>query len=369
MNWIYKRLHIALYISKNMATSVPKYALYRHTQLLMGVICVFALSACSDAVNSQLEDYAKRLERLAGEQRLAAEHIVTPIQPSVAELRHNLPRMSISLLDSFRLSECQLGQVVAKRNSSLGKVMTPANQLYYEIEVTRALKECLTAPIELSEPLRHELEHALALKESSLILAVHNFLTTDEVWRRNFRLARNSLPMTTADDFTSTFTALNYFAYTLTLLVADPHQAQLDLSLWHEQLEALNHSRFLSAYWRTFTSVPAELERLTELLERATEHIGCSDIARPQQAEYLHNVMLHIYIAKLQPAFARWVHYQQQLTPVLEQLVGLTEGELWLNYAQQLGYGKTDTLQHSSRSHAEQWQALLAKCRLTATGR
>lgn len=368
ITWIYKGSRIALYILKNRAASVPKYTFCRYTQLLLGFISLFALSACSDAVNPQLEDYAKRLERLAGEQRLAAEQLVTPIQPSVAELRRNLPRMSLSLLDSFRLNECRLGQVVAERNSSLGKVMTPANQLYYEIKVTRALKECLTAPVELSPALRLELTQALAIKESSLALAVHNFLTTDQVWRANFRFARHSLPMSSADDFTSTFTALSYFAHTLTLVLADPHQVQLDLTLWHEQLEALNHSRFLSAYWRTFASVPAELERLTELLERTTKHIGCSDIARPQQAQYLHNVMLNIYIAKLQPAFARWAHYQQQLAPVLKQLVALTEGELWLNYVQQLGYGHTNTLQQSSRNHAEQWQLLLAKCRLTTTG-
>lgn len=367
-NRIYKAINSALYISKSTAQIVPKYSCYRHIQLLAVAAALVFVSACSDSSNAQLDRYGQRLENLSGLQRTLAVVKARPQQPKVAELRLTLPQVSISLLDSFRLSECRLGQLVAERNSSLGKVMTPANQLYYEIDVTRAIKECLTTAVELGDNLRTDLEQALASKEAALPLAVHNFLTTDTTWRRSFRAGQQSLPMSTADDFTHTFAALSYFAHTLTLVVTNPHQPELNLNLWHNHLEALNHSRFLSAYWHTVATVPSELDSLTELLKRTTAHIGCSPIARPQQAEYLHNVMLNIYIAQLQPVFARWVHYEQQLTPVLSQLLNLTRGNAWQDYVQQLGYAPASALQHSSRQHAEQWQVLLQKCRLSPAG-
>jgi len=365
---IYKASNTALYISKDTAQIVPKYSCYRHIRLLALAAFVLCISACSDSSNAQLNSYGQRLENLSGQQRIITVTKTSPHQPRVAELRLSLPQVSISLLDSFRLSECRLGQLIAERNSSLGKVMTPANQLYYEIQVTRAIQECLSTAEQISVNLRTELEQALATKEAALPLAVHNFLTTDDIWRSNFRVAHSSLPMSTADDFTHTMAALNYFAHTLTIVVTNPYQPELNLNLWQEHLEALNRSRFLSAYWHTLATVPKELDSLTELLQRTTEHISCSHIARPQQAEYLHNVMLNIYIAQLQPVFARWVHYEQQLTPVLSQLLNLTRGNAWQDYMQQLGYAPTSALQHSSRLHAEQWQALLQKCRLSPAG-
>src|SRR5690554_1058122 len=229
---IYKASNTALYISKDTAQIVPKYSCYRHIRLLALAAFVLCISACSDSSNAQLNSYGQRLENLSGQQRIITVTKTSPHQPRVAELRLSLPQVSISLLDSFRLSECRLGQLIAERNSSLGKVMTPANQLYYEIQVTRAIKECLTTANDLTEPLRSELELALVNKESGLTLAVHNFLTTDDVWRSNFRLGHSGLPMSEADDFTNTFTALNYFAHTLGLIVADPHQGEINLSRW-----------------------------------------------------------------------------------------------------------------------------------------
>ncbi len=344
------------------AQSVPKYVLLGY------LLLVLTLSACSDTVMSRMDNYANRLERLAGEQQPPVALITAPEQPRVSEVRLQLPELSISLTDSFRLNQCRLGHLIAERNSSLGKVMTPAAQLYYEIDVTHALKECLAAPLDLSPRLRESLEQALTQKEGALKLAVHNFLTTDDVWRSSFRLSRNTLPLTEADDFTHTFTALRYFAHTLSLIVADPHHPEINLTQWHEQLETLGQAQFLSSYWRTLATVPAELDALTELLNKATNNIGCTNIARPQKAEYLHNVMLHIFIAKLQPAFARWVHYGQQLDPVIQQLTELTQGSTWPSYVQQLNQGKVQSLQRSTREHAEQWQVLLKKCRLSPTG-
>lgn len=342
---------------------VPKYALRGY--LLMVLL---GLNACSDSVTSQMDDYAKRLERLSGEQRPAVTLLTSPEQPRVNQLRIHLPELSISFADSFRLNHCRLSQLIAERNSSLGKVMSPANQLYYEIDVTHALKECLAAPVKLSNTLRTDLEQALIQKEASLPFAVHNFLTTDEIWRSNFRFGRNNLPLSEADGYTHSLAALSYFAHTLKLLMADPHHQDLDLSQWHKHVETLGQARFLSEYWRTLANVPITLASLTQLLAVTTKNIPCSNLARPQEADYLYNVMLNVYIAKLQPAFARWVHYGQQLEPVIDELVSFTQGEAWTNYVQQLNDGKTDALERHTREHAEQWQALLKKCRLSPTG-
>src|SRR5690554_3068032 len=326
---IYKASNTALYISKDTAQIVPKYSCYRHIRLLALAAFVLCISACSDSSNAQLNSYGQRLENLSGQQRIITVTKTSPHQPRVAELRLSLPQVSISLLDSFRLSECRLGQLIAERNSSLGKVMTPANQLYYEVQVTRALRECLAKESALSPDLRETLSESLHLKEENIKQAVHNFLTTDDVWRRQFRMGSISLPFDDQDAFTNTYIALNYFAHTLGLLAESPHHDALDLSAWHSHVETLHRSRFLPAYWRTLAFMPSQLDRITDQLTQATGQLGCSPVARPQRAQYMHNVMMKVYIEQLQPALARWYHYGQQLDPVLLQLMSHTQGVLW----------------------------------------
>ncbi|RUO44001.1 hypothetical protein CWE15_02125 [Aliidiomarina taiwanensis] len=356
------------YISKIMQASVPNSGLCCYIARCSFFLLALLTVACSDSQEALMEDYSKRIERLSQVPAVHSVQVLHPVPPQVSELRKTLPDVRISLLDSFRLSNCRLGQVVAERNSSLGKVMTPANQLLYEVEVTRALRDCLSQPANLSQQLKEDLASALASKERSLHLAIHNFLTTDDIWRQQFRVGSKGLPLHNQDDFTNTYIAISYFAHTLTLLAESPYHVDLDLSSWHTHVETLHRSQFLPAYWRTLAYMPAQLDAISVQLQQARSHIGCSPVARPQSAEYMHNVMMSLYIGQLQPALARWHHYGQQLEPELNQLLALVQKNAWRSHAQALGLGAVQKLQESTRQHTKQWQDLLQACRLTPHG-
>lgn len=356
------------YISKIMGVSVPNYGLCCYMSRLSFFLLALFITACSKPQQAFMSDYSKRIERLSQVPSPALIQVPSPVQPQISALRQLLPDVRISLMDSFRLNSCRLSQVVAERNSSLGKVMTPANQLLYEVEVTRALRDCLSQPEALSQPLKQDLESALLSKKRSLGLAIHNFLTTDDIWRQQFRMGSVGLPFDDHDEFTNTYIALRYFAHTLSLLAESPFHQDINLSDWHTHIETLHRSQFLPAYWRTLAFMPQQLDLISHQLGHARTQLGCSPVARTQEALYMHNVMMARYIGQLQPALARWYHYGQQIEPVLIQLMTLTQGTQWQTHAQALGLGTAHRLQTSSRYHTEQWQALLQTCRLTPHG-
>src|SRR5690606_5875499 len=102
-----------------------------------------ASSGCT-SVNDQLDDYQARLSRVLEEQ--TAPHSVTrvPRRP-VQHNRLSLPQADINLLELLRLDDCRIGLTVAQKNSSLGRVALPSQQLLMELELLTHGPACVTA--------------------------------------------------------------------------------------------------------------------------------------------------------------------------------------------------------------------------------
>ena len=129
------------YLSKIMRVSVPNSGLRGYIGYLSFGLFVLLSAACSDSQEAVMSDYSQRIERLSNAASPSLVQVSSPPQPQVSALRQPFADIRLSLIDSLRLTDCRLSQIVAERNSSLGKVMTPANQLYYEVQVTRALRD------------------------------------------------------------------------------------------------------------------------------------------------------------------------------------------------------------------------------------
>ena len=99
------------------------------------------LSACSKT--SYFDTYVGRLEHLLGENVKGAEKLVSSSLPRQVVVSQESSVASIDLLDFLALSSCKLQQIVAQRNSVLGKVAPGSQKLINELLFLNLAPECL----------------------------------------------------------------------------------------------------------------------------------------------------------------------------------------------------------------------------------
>ncbi|WP_194755523.1 DUF3080 family protein [Aliidiomarina indica] len=339
--------------------------------LLLFVLFLSAwLSGCSRAIDHDFKDYQQRLGRLLDEPVTTVELPANPRMPRVHEVQQPIPEISISLLDSMRLDRCRVGQLIAARNSSLGRVQSTQARVLYEIQMITALQECLQTSAADDARLAELLTTALEHKVDTLPLWINRFLTNEDVIRERFRVSRSPLTLEASEEGSASIAALTYFADVFTALHDDPLHYTVDESAWNDHIRTLGQRHFLSDFWRTQQVTLGYLKSLNLMLSDAGDKIGCRNRSVPQQAEFLQNVMINIWVSSLQPKLARLQGYETQVYGQLVRLQEFVLDEAWNNYLDQLmneeshGVG----IRQHSRRHAELYQAFLQQCGLSIEG-
>lgn len=118
-----------------------------------GLVTLFGCFG-GDTVKQSIEDYAERLSRVLDTPLPDTfnNKITTPL-PKLADsatLKHTIEGVSINLREFYALQDCELGTVVAERNTSLGKSQLPSQRLAYESKLLSVLKSCEAALVENS---------------------------------------------------------------------------------------------------------------------------------------------------------------------------------------------------------------------------
>lgn len=330
------------------------------------------LSGCfANDVDKVFADYQKRMQRLLEEPAIEPEMPVIPRQPGVSDVRQNIPEGNISLLESMRLNQCRAGQLIAQRNSSLGRVQSVQARVLYEIEMIPALAECLQNPNIAESSLGEALTINLQEKITNLPLWIDRFWTSDPAIRDTFRPGRSVRDIDTNSNMQESLAALNYFASLFTDIVEDPHNIILERDEWQRHMEALGTGRSIPELLRTQQHVVGWLDAVTNQLASGARALGCTESNQnrstpPQNAEYMQNVLNAVWIQKLQPALARWDNEYRQIDVTLQRITPQIQSTEWREYLNKiLGDNSHAVLSRQlAREHAEEWQAFLAACEL-----
>lgn len=288
-----------------------------------------------------------------------------PIMPRSGELRIEIDRLSINLLDSFRLDRCRLGQVVAERNSALGKIQSTSARLRYEIDSISAIEECLASGEVTDARLENMLQDALTHKRESLPLYIDQVLTRSDEFRHSLRASSNTHSVTETAGFEETLAALVYLD-TLFETALNGDTASIELNSYNRHLQTLAQSDFLPRHWRTMQRNAAWLDSLNDMLIDGGDKIGCRPPSIPQRAEYLYNVMISLFAGEIQPMLARWTTYHNEIAPILASLQQKSLQPEWRAYIDELiaeGSHADQVAQYTLR-HAHLWQDILAQCQM-----
>lgn len=345
-------------------------------KLVFGGLLVWMLVACSPAPDTaiDMQTYVQRVANVLDQPAPPLVFTALPALPHHRERNQPLPELREGLLDVLDLKRCNLLPLIAERNSSLGKVYAPSQQMRYEIRFVARLEQCLPqlqTATDITPERKAELLTLYQTKQASVPKVLWNALFTGQEFEESLALNQPPLPWPAADH-TAAFQALDYLAYITTTALNDPkaldetHFAPLEAhygALYSDPL-GIPSLRALHQLSLTLNAVSQMIE------QRLAKRPFCFPGMRNPDADILKQVFMRFYAGELQPYLAyvhrtawRWLTIQTQLLkqlPTPTAFIPYTEQMLRVDSAQSLW----QHYEAARNRHTQAWQTLLRQCNL-----
>ena len=360
---------------------------------------LFSLTGCfgGSTVKQSIDDYAARLSRVLDVPLPDSfnNKITTPL-PKLADsatLKHTIEGVSINLREFYALQDCELGTVVAERNTSLGKSQLPSQRLVYESKLLNVLKSCEAALTKENES--NQRNAALA----ATIASWREQKTQDysKTWAnlvqgsQELRLALNTperlFSVENNKDALSSVNAL-YYINSLSnkeLLLSDMYSSNtassdteteatnennsesiIESSELEQQLKIIRSARLPATLWHTQQTLTQNLSLLTNLLETELDAVSCPEGRASDKAKILRNVFYLFFIEEIQPVGSLVNQYHYKLAPLWEDWLAQpslhAEFKRYIRQQSQDGFNQYSSVM---KAHVNLWQGFLGRCNLS----
>ena len=366
-----------------------------------GVISVamFALLGCfgGSTVKQSIDDYAARLSRVLDTPLPDSfnDKITTPL-PKLADsatLKHAIEGVNINLREFYALQYCELGTVVAERNTSLGKSQLPSQRLVYESKLLNVLKSCEAALTKENESNQRNATLAATIaswreqKTQNYSKTWANLVQGSQELRLALNTPERLFSVENNKDALSSVNAL-YYINSLSnkgLLLSDMYSSNtasshteteatnennseriIESSELEQQLKIIRSARLPATLWHTQQTLTQNLSLLTNLLETQLDAVSCPEGRASDKAKILRNVFYLFFIEEIQPVGSLVNQYHYKLAPLWEDwLAQPSLHEEFKRYIRQQSQDGFNQYSSAMKAHVNLWQGFLGRCNLS----
>ncbi|MDN2669446.1 DUF3080 domain-containing protein [Vibrio sp. 14N.309.X.WAT.E.F5] len=268
--------------------------------------------------------------------------------PRKRELFIEVPSLSIGLIDSYQLRQCGLFNLIAERNSVLGKVADEFRNYDYQVALLEGVGQCLSNN-ELEPEIVELLREIEQQKLAQFPLHQWNLIYASEAMQSQMR-GSQWLRADIGDQVRQTSDALEHINLALNTPLVSGKTTEVQ--------EGLEKSSTLGDLYYSLSRASAELDTITQQLATFDANIICGKQRDTTKFRYLNNVFEQQYIDKVQPYMAQLDGYYQQLAPQLAMFDAQPELHSYyfpIKDAHQ-------AFRSSTRRHVDYWQQLFKRC-------
>ena len=356
-----------------------------------GVISVamFALLGCfgGSTVKQSIDDYAARLSRVLDTPLPDSfnDKITTPL-PKLADsatLKHAIEGVNINLREFYALQDCELGTVVAERNTSLGKSQLPSQRLVYESKLLNVLNSCEAALTKENESNQRNATLAATIaswreqKTQDYSKTWANLVQGSQELRLALNTPERLFSVENNKDALSSVNAL-YYINSLSnkeLLLSDTEteatnennsESIIESSELEQQLKIIRSARLPATLWHTQQTLTQNLSLLTNMLETELDAVSCPEGRASDKAKILRNVFYLFFIEEIQPVGSLVNQYHYKLAPLWEDwLAQPSLHEEFKRYIRQQSQDGFNQYSSAMKAHVNLWQGFLGRCNLS----
>ena len=378
-----------LYVANRYAANV---IVGKTMRLVSVVMAVSLLQGCFGApsIDDTMDEYTTRLSRVLDKpltyealsqeastnSTLATSNIALPSHtyPTLAELGNNVTPLNINIREFYAIQDCELGRIVAERNTALGKTQLPSQRLQYEHRLLNVLANCEARLQAADNPIATTVAEWRKQKQAQYQSVWANVVQTSTEMKLGLSMAGAPLQASENKDAKATVNALNFInglAETLkqknvvdTNVVASANNnGELE-----QQLQIIASSRLPAKLWQTQAVLNNRLALLNQVLAPALNNVKCENGIDSDKATILRNVFYLYFIEEIQPIASTLNSYHYQLQPLWKQWA--ENAALSVPFKAHIRTHAIDNfVQYSAtmKAHVSLWQDFLGRCNLSPT--
>ncbi|MDO6539788.1 DUF3080 family protein [Alteromonas stellipolaris] len=388
-----------------------------NTMRLAGiVIAVGFLQGCFGApsIDDTMDEYTTRLFRVLDKPLseneppiTARRNLVLPSQtfPTLFELGNNVTTLNINIREFYAIQDCELGRIVAERNTALGKTQLPSQRLQYEHRVLNALANCEARLKATDNPIASTVAEWRKQKQAQYQSVWANVVQTSTEMKLGLSMAGAPLQASENKDAKASVNALNFInglaktlkhesvvegklqathesagddsvanaSFEAANIVEKTDKVNVEVSAsdsgeLEQQLQIIASSRLPAKLWQTQAILHNRLVSLNQVLAPALNSIQCKNAVTSDKATILRNVFYLYFIEEIQPIASTLNSYHYQLQPLWKQWA--ENAALSAPFKAHIRTHAIDNfVQYSAtmKAHVSLWQDFLGRCNLSPT--
>lgn len=329
------------------------------------IILLFSVFLCAcgqPAADEAYRDYLQRLARTLNTDMPG----VTPesIQrfPARRQLKRIEPDIEMGFLAFLQLKSCNLQQLIAQRNSSLGKVMPDSQRLIYEHTLMQSLQLCLQR--EGHE--RKEIDwmtNLLASKQSMRHIIFWNTVIASPEMTHFFSLSAAPFSMHDTSSRQDIQRALSHLLSMQNKLGQKASVLNAD-SLENSYL-SIGSESYASQLFRSAELAKAWVNAGTYLIDQSLDKRPlCPQGRATPKSQVMQTILNKFFVAKIQPHLARIQRELQVLSQQFDIVEIPNDQEAYRAYYQLYlsSQGLPEQYTQAIKQHVQVWQRLLKQC-------
>lgn len=303
-----------------------------------------------------------------------------PLLPRKRHRMKETEEVNQGLIEVLDLKYCDgLLQLIAQRNSNLGRVMQPSQQMLYEIRFIRNIRQCLNLirqdPAQ-DEELKERIETIYNIKSQNLKSEIWNGIFGSKEVAANFSRSETPIPTGGEVGFTATYAVFLQFQR---LSKLDPEHHDKDPLEFLDDIETsyktLNTNRYGSRFLKSIALLTETMERTAHAINtRLDQKPFCHPGHQSQKRTILSNVFRKFYSEKFQPYLSRVHRNGEEWLSIQANIFGMLEPTPEMNryFTQVLSmtneHGMWQQYIRARDNHTSAWQRILRQCNLMPGG-
>ncbi|MBD3584883.1 DUF3080 domain-containing protein [Salinimonas sp. HHU 13199] len=324
------------------------------------VLLILLLCGCTNAdIHDDLQEYQDRITHVLDISLPEPAPPAALEYPDAQAMFSAVESFNVNLREFYRLQECELGTLVAQRNTALGKTAHPSQRYVYEVTLLEQLQQCSDS---IDDPaLKEKLLTWRQAKQSQRPAFWANLVQTSQETRAAFGRSTTLLATGANSDAGAAISALSF----LNKIESDP---AVSLSALERELKVLDASRLPARVWRTQRYIATYLNHMSKALTTHLPELACPAGKPSEQVKILRNVFYLFFIEKIQPVGSKLNQYHYQMMPVWEQWIDNPAlSDPFKTYLEKQTREEFARYQQAIREHVTLWQTLFSRCNLSPT--
>ena len=278
-------------------------------------------------------------------------------------LKRRFPAETINLLQFLEIRDCELGHLVAERNSVLGRVAVSSQRLVYDLNFLRAGAACIKAIGKDHPKLAAIINKEMAKKRRELPAVIWQAIPGGTEFRKFWRFGGSPLPSHLPPDGAELLAIRQLTQDAKAWLDGD---YRVNAGQLEHQLDIIRHGSG-GLQLRSWQTLSNKLDIASLILaDRQARRPLCYPGMHPRAATIFGNVVQEMFIGRIQPWVAKLNRRYYQLFPAvrsLEQTLAAGEPAAYKQWRHQRDKA-LDYAMHAVLRHVNQLQPFLAQCSL-----